>query len=233
MYDETVDLRSKAITLIGTDKRKCIIQRRTEDYYTPPIWMTNSIVENFTLLALRKTEMTDEEIWNTSTANTSSGEENKVRGNYCIHLDADRRGSSAIRKPIIHNCVLISECNDCIGTGAYPDEEIEISDCYIINKSGYRGFAIHVNTNVGYDGTCYILLKNNIFLSYHKYCLFFTYYTENPTPPKSILNTTFINNRTLSKDGSSEFGKTNVSLSYDFFVKNELSYGNSNSELNL
>ena len=231
-YDETLDLRTKSLSIIGTDKYKCIITRRTEDYGTPPIWMTNSVIENFTIRALRATDMPEDEIWETSAANTDSDAPNKVQGNYCIHLDTDGRGPDAIRTSIVRNCILISECNDCIGCGAYPDERIEIDSCYCINKNGYRGFDIHVNTNIGYDGLCNVILKNNIFLSYHLGCIQFVYYTENSTPPKSIIDATMINNRVLSKDGSDPLNIEGNASSYSFFIKNELSYGNSDVNMN-
>lgn len=231
-YDETLDLRTKSLSIIGTDKYKCIITRRTEDYGTPPIWMTNSVIENFTIRALRATDMSEDEIWETSAANTGSEAANKIQGNYCIHLDTDGRGASAIRKSIVRNCILISECNDCIGCGAYPDETIEIDSCYCINKNGYMGFDIHVNTNIGYDGVCNVILKNNIFLSYHLGCIQFVYYTENSTPPKSIIDATMINNRALSKDDSEPLNIEGSASSYSFFIKNELSYGNSDVNMN-
>lgn len=128
--------RAKYISLVGTDKKRCIVRDNTGDYDTPPLEIgpSNSVRE-LTFLATHD----DNPDFNKST-----------RGSYAIH--ADYTGGEPGDEVLIEDCILISYCNNALGIGLWDERPLVVRrcECYGLKDigNGSNAIAMH-NGSVG------------------------------------------------------------------------------------
>ena len=126
IYEETLNLIGRYITLKGIDKNTCIIKTFTNDYHYPPIDLsTNSHLENLTIIA------DDNEV--TTPKDGISGLKS-----YAIHFDIAGRGydiNNILYQGIarVKNCILISKNNYAIGIGMSNKQNLVFEDCEVIS----------------------------------------------------------------------------------------------------
>jgi hypothetical protein len=146
-YEESVKLPStKNISLIGTDKLRCIIWNDTCDYDTPPLWACTGVIKNLTVEA-RYDENKD-----------YSG---VTRQAYAFHLDQLWPSDHDKRKITVENCIFRSESAGCIGAGVDADGIIEIRNC-LCDSPDKGGFWVHPFPHTD-SATSDIYLYNNVF----------------------------------------------------------------------
>lgn len=135
-YVEQLDMRSRAtyISLVGTDKKRCIVRDNTGDYDTPPleIGASNSVRE-LTFLATHD----DNPDFNEST-----------HGSYAIH--ADYAGGEPGDEVLIEDCILISYCYNALGSGLWDERPLVVRrcECYGLKDigSGSNAISMHNGT---------------------------------------------------------------------------------------
>ena len=145
-YEEQVKIPStKNLTLLGTDKNRCVIWNDTCNYNTPPLWACTGYICNLTVEA-RYDENKD-----------YSGID---RPCYALHLDQLWPSNHSKRKIVVENCIFRSESSICIGCGLDGDCVLEIRDC-LCDSPEKGGIAVHPYPSTG--ETADIYLYNNVF----------------------------------------------------------------------
>lgn len=142
-YEENV-INTKQVTIIGQDKYSTVLYNTTGEYATPPLWTCSGRIENITVYAWNKNNISFDSI-------TKLG--------YAFHLDQKWDAVHERRHIEIRNCIFKSDFNDCIGCGIDTDAYIEISDC-ICEATHRSGMKVHPYPTTG---TSKMLLRNNIF----------------------------------------------------------------------
>lgn len=125
---------AKYISLVGTDKKRCIVRDNTGDYDTPPLEIAASnSVRELTFLATHD----DNPDFNEST-----------HGSYAIH--ADYTGGVPGDEVLIEDCILISYCSDALGSGLWDERPLVVRrcECYGLKDigSGSNAIAMHNGT---------------------------------------------------------------------------------------
>lgn len=115
VYKEVVDIRGlRHISLIGVNKKDCIIRDDTGIYENSPLRIEGDcLVENLTIIATHDDNPTMPHTGNKA---------------YAIHADDDGEGTTIIR-----NCILISYQSSAIGAGLHLNQKIIIEDCDLIS----------------------------------------------------------------------------------------------------
>lgn len=155
VYEESVLLIGRYITLIGTNKETCIIKTYTNDYHFPPIDIgANSNLYNLTIIADDNgidTPQTD------GVAGVSA---------YAIHHDIAGRGYDVTNvlyqgTSRVKNCILESKHYQALGSGLANKETMIFEDCEFIAYNISAAFRVHNYFPTG--GTlCKLIVKNCI-----------------------------------------------------------------------
>ena len=213
VYDNIVKGFGKDISIIGVDKKRCILKNTTGDYKTPPLEMTHGYLANMTIYA--------EKLEGATIPSMLA---------YAIHID---RSASRNQTLLIENCDFYSEWNACAGIGTWTNFTLTFRNCnFYMNNPTQTNGAIFFH-NAGVEGE---LNQNIIFDNCRMYsksdvgiCI-----GDALTNGNSPLNVTFINtlvySSTKGKDcirrtSGSKWSGNNISLTGD-------SYGNNNTILN-
>jgi len=111
-YRESLNIcNGRYISLVGVDKRTCIIRDDSGDYYKAPLNIAGNVkVSNLTVMATH----------DLGTPALKS---------YAIHHDFPGTGTSEI-----NNCILISEQNSAIGIGLQDQQTLIINDCELYKQ---------------------------------------------------------------------------------------------------
>ena len=110
IYNESVDIRYKYISLVGVDKTNCIIRTDTGDYFNPPINTSGGCsLTNLTII-------------------TTHDNPNFTIPAYAVHHDAESEGTSRIT-----NCILISYQHAAIGIGLHNNQTLIVDNCEMYN----------------------------------------------------------------------------------------------------
>lgn len=116
IYNETLKLGGqKYISLIGVNKRKCIVKDSTGLRVNAPLEISgNTYVANLTFHAT----FTDESVVINNL------------GSYGVHVDYAGEGTTEF-----FNCNIISDCSSAIGAGTLNNQKIIFNNCYIESNS--------------------------------------------------------------------------------------------------
>ena len=213
VYDNIVKGFGKDISIIGIDKKRCILKNTTGDYKTPPLEMTHGYLANMTIYAEKLEGATIPSMLT-----------------YAIHID---RSASRNKTLLIENCDFYSDWNACAGIGTWANFTLTFKNCnfYMNNPTQTNGAIFfhnagvegELNQNIIFDN-CRIYSKSDVGI----------YIGDALTNGNSPLNATFINtliySSTKGKDcikttSGSKLSGNNISLTGD-------SYGNNITILN-
>ncbi len=213
VYDNIVKGFGKDISIIGVDKKRCILKNTTGDYNTPPLEMTHGYLANMTIYA--------EKLEGATIPSMLA---------YAIHID---RSASRNQTLLIENCDFYSDWNACAGIGTWANFTLTFRNCnfYMNNPTQTNGALFfhnagvegELNQNIIFDN-CRMYSKSDVGI----------YIGDALTNGNSPLNATFINtlvySSTKGKDcirrtSGSKWSGNNISLTGD-------SYGNNNTILN-
>ena len=212
IYDEVITLGNTNLTIIGTDRDKCILRNTSGAYSNTPLFVSGNVsISNMTI------KMDSE-------ATTS-------RNGYALHIDRDGEG-------ILHfsNCTFYNNVGAALGAGGQNNQYTYFDNCTFISdvresngvaETGYDGYGamfFHAPTSENIVG-CGAEFKNCIFKSNLNRVI-----TLSSIQDKSDMYLTFINCNVYSK-----YNKHNNVVHFNatnhLFI-DDMSYGNSTSELN-
>lgn len=113
-FESYIDTRNKEISIIGVNKKNCIIYGTSPDYVSPPLEISKGYIANLTIHA-RKLEGA------VATGATP----------YAIHPDWDYQANGKLE---IFNCELISDWNAAIGAGLKSGFTLHLRDTDLITN---------------------------------------------------------------------------------------------------
>ena len=106
-YREHLSIYGYQISLIGINKKTCIVRDDSGNYYKPPLEMAGPVrVDNLTFIA------------------THDADELTTLRSYAVHHDFPGEGVSEI-----HNCIMISKQACAIGIGLQNNQTLIIENC--------------------------------------------------------------------------------------------------------
>ena len=125
-FEESVNLLSRKLNLIGVNKFTCGIITNDGDYNVPPVNMSaGSTLKNLTIFA-------------------DNGSPAFTTPTYAIHHD----WNNAVGESIIDDCIIISKFNASIGIGTHKNQQVTIRNCKLYNLNpnqpyDYGGLYFH------------------------------------------------------------------------------------------
>jgi len=125
-YEESIDLLGRYISIVGVNKKTCVLVNHSGDYYTPPlnIGMNNHIM-NMTIKSTHEKATID----------------SYTIPSYAIHMD----NNSPAGDLLIKNCLLESHQHAAIGIGLRDQQKVILEDCELIKRVFDDGFTKHMN----------------------------------------------------------------------------------------
>ena len=145
-YHETVDCKTKFLSIIGESKHGCIIEYENGNYDLPPIEMSKGVLKNFTIHAIAQSQQ--------------SGAKAKA---YCLHIDWNYSANSSL---YVENVKFVNDDKQVVGIGMKPNFELVFNDCEFICKGNDNAFYCHTNQSngQGYDNQ-HLTVKNSVFVN--------------------------------------------------------------------
>ena len=140
IYNEQIDTRNKEISIIGENKKKCIILSETGDYYSPPLEATCGYFENITFF-VKDVGVAKDPL------------------PYCVHIDFDYEVGKEIE---FFNCDFLNEHHACIGMGTRKDFKAIFRNCNFTTTkltATHGAFYFH-DWEIGDVGTSNVVLDN-------------------------------------------------------------------------
>lgn len=130
VYEEVLDVRNKGLSLVGTDRNKCIIVNQSGKYVNAPILACgNFAIENLTV------KMTLEKLDGWYPTYDWNDIPNTVPG-YAIHIDDENDISEeGITEGKISNCIFYSEAFPAAGIGINGNQTIMFANCTFIRNT--------------------------------------------------------------------------------------------------
>lgn len=145
VYEEHISIRNRHISLVGVNKRECIIVDHSGEYWNSPIEVAGkSYIANLTIIA-DSTEKDPEYTGLTS---------------YAIHADFAGEGVTTI-----YNCDLIVYQHACIGIGLHNNQTIVIDSCNLYNHGGTSGAILAHNNQFNTATNQKLIVKNCVGVS--------------------------------------------------------------------
>lgn len=141
IYNESVKLIERHISLIGEDRERCVVVTYTNEYLNPPlnIWC-NSSVENMTFIS--------EAIVPPESSSSAYGAHIDQNSLYHSRAIKGKDVSELEGTILLRNCHLVSRYANGVGAGTCPNTELQIIDCEIESlekdPNGFKGgFRLH------------------------------------------------------------------------------------------
>lgn len=133
-YKETVNIQNKNLSLVGVNKKDCIIFNDLGGYDDAPIFASgNFYIANLTIKATH--------------SGTPDFVENRVNdytiGAYGIHVDNANYSDETEKLGIIENCIIYSAQNQAIGMGMAKNCKYIIRNCELINDTPDRMYELY------------------------------------------------------------------------------------------
>lgn len=135
VYDETVNIINKEITLLGTDRETCIILNTTGRYCNSPVVAGGDFtIENLTL------KMTVENVGDWEPTYIGSKMKETFLG-YALHVDyINTSEANTIQEGKVINCVCYSEAFPAVGCGINKNQRIVFEDCEFIRNTSEKKY---------------------------------------------------------------------------------------------
>ncbi|MCM3208486.1 hypothetical protein [Paenibacillus illinoisensis] len=144
VYEESVKLIGRYVSLVGVNKETCIIKTYTNDYYNPPVDLSaNAHLANLTIIA------------DDNGTTTPPGGVGGLPA-YAIHHDIAGRGYSYTDPKNqgtsrVNNCVMISKHTHAMGIGLCNKQTLILENCEFI-AYGSSAFRAHNFIGAGATG---------------------------------------------------------------------------------
>ena len=138
-------LGKKYITLIGVDRKRCILRYDDANYLHAPLRISgNCYVKDLTVISTAKDyisdvdESTGYEAWKRDVldGHYSAGHPTWLgtMGAYAIHCDDDHNDDGELVVSTFENCDMYSETFPALGAGLWPNQKIELIRCNMSMK---------------------------------------------------------------------------------------------------
>lgn len=126
IYEEKINIQNKNISIIGVNKKDCIIINKDGEYDDAPIFASgNFMLKNLTVISNHSN--------NPNFINTRT-DDYKI-GGYGIHLDNSNYSDENPKLGIIENCYIYSQQNQAVGIGLAKNCKYIIRDCTLVNDT--------------------------------------------------------------------------------------------------
>ena len=167
-YKEIVDEKARgleSLTIIGSDKKECIIESDTGRYKDAPLMLNgNFFVENITV------RMTLDSVGSWYPTYDGSNVADSYPG-YAVHIDSPSFDSDREAHGIIKDCHIYSEAFPAVGMGLRNCQTVEFEDCSIerkiiddtfMNENAQGAFVVHSSNNESDKNYRLVLINNKI-----------------------------------------------------------------------
>ena len=222
VYEESLIMAYRYISIIGVDKDTCIITNKLNDYYNPPVDLTpNSHLKNLTIIADNDGIV---EIPDVGTPGQQS---------YAVHFDSAGRYYNSKTEGVsrIENCILISNNYQALGSGLCVNQKLICENVEFRAYKNNNAMRIHnYSLEGGYGSSA--LFKDCVFISENGKPI----HVQNVNNNNTDTEITFINNVAYNNNGQADCLRHEEVLS-DGSISGHIklghgSYGNSVPELN-
>ena len=123
IYLETVDCRTKELSIIGTDRNNCILCYSDDFYNFPPLQMAAGKLENLTVRVMK--HIMPEDV--TPKA-------------YCMHVDDDHLIGKSLQ---VRNVTFFSDSYQTVGIGLRPSSMVVFDSCSFYSMGSYAALFCH------------------------------------------------------------------------------------------
>lgn len=133
-YNEIINIQNKNLSLIGINKKDCIIQSNSGEYADAPIFASgNFYIANLTIKATH--DGTPDFVENRT-------DDYKI-GGYGLHIDNADYSDESDKIGVVENCIIYSAQNQAIGIGMAKNCKYIIRNCELINDTPDRMYELY------------------------------------------------------------------------------------------
>lgn len=162
VYNETVLVMNKEISLIGVDKNRCVLKYDTASYRHVPLTIAAGRVANLTICGIdsgiEQVCPTEEEIAQINAELIGdSWERQKNYKGYAVHIDQNFLYG---RQLSFQNCHILSENSHCVGIGTRGESTISFEDCDFVSTGEGSCIYLHDPTTSEVSGIVDFRLTN-------------------------------------------------------------------------
>lgn len=247
IYNEAVRLMNKDISLIGTDKDRCILKYDTNSYRHSPLTIAAGTVENLTICGvdtgMERICLTDDEIAKINEELVGdSWERQKNYKGYAVHIDQNFLYGRNLK---FKNCHIFSENSHCVGIGTRGNSSISFENCDFVSTGEGSCIYMHDPTTPEVSGVSeFKLICCRLTSSLSPYVMNF----QSLMPEENLILLTFQNvevnspnaetvdddavNRYIAVYNKSNFMPSGWCGLNGYYLTNE-SYGNELDEMNM
>lgn len=134
VYNEIVNIQNRNLSLIGINKKDCIIQSDSGEYNDAPIFASgNFYIANLTIKATH--DGTPDFVENRT-------DDYKI-GGYGLHIDNAEYSDERDKIGVVENCIIYSAQNQAIGIGMAKNCKYIIRNCELINDTPDRMYELY------------------------------------------------------------------------------------------
>lgn len=133
-YNEIINIQNKNLSLIGINKKDCIIQSNSGEYAGAPVFASgNFYIANLTIKATH--DGTPDFVENRT-------DDYKI-GGYGLHIDNADYSDESDKIGVVENCIIYSAQNQAIGIGMAKNCKYIIRNCELINDTPDRMYELY------------------------------------------------------------------------------------------
>nr|DAR32552.1 MAG TPA: pectinesterase [Caudoviricetes sp.] len=133
-YNEIINIQNKNLSLIGINKKDCIIQSNSGEYADAPVLASgNFYIANLTIKATH--DGTPDFVENRT-------DDYKI-GGYGLHIDNAYYSDESDKIGVVENCIIYSAQNQAIGMGMAKNCKYIIRNCELINDTPDRMYELY------------------------------------------------------------------------------------------
>lgn len=134
VYDEIINIQNKNLSLIGVNKKDCIIRSNSGEYADAPIFASgNFYIANLTIKATHD---------GTADFVEHRTDDYKI-GSYGLHIDYSNYSDATEKLGIVENCIIYSAQNQAVGIGMAKNCKYIIKNCELINDTPDRMYELY------------------------------------------------------------------------------------------
>ena len=134
VYDEIINIQNKNLSLIGVNKKDCIIRSNSGEYADAPIFASgNFYIANLTIKATHD---------GTADFVEHRTDDYKI-GSYGLHIDYSIYSDTTEKLGIVENCNIYSAQNQAVGIGMAKNCKYIIKNCELINDTPDRMYELY------------------------------------------------------------------------------------------
>lgn len=133
-YNEIINIQNKNLSLIGINKKDCIIQSNSGEYADAPVFASgNFYIANLTIKATHD---------GTADFVENRTDDYKI-GSYGLHIDYSIYSDITKKLGIVENCNIYSAQNQAVGIGMAKNCKYIIRNCELINDTPDRMYELY------------------------------------------------------------------------------------------